>query len=216
MTLVLSRLGYWAVALLALLVALFSFRFLSFNPNLLQEYLRPNLLNNPVPFYLHVTFAPIALVIGVWQFIPITRRSVWHRWEGRVYVACVLIASLSGFVVAFTTAAGMAAGLGFAILAALWFGSTAIAYSKVRTGRYAEHRRWMIRSYALTCAAITLRLIVPVGIAAKLDFATAYLVAAWGCWIINVAIAELIVRYSRPPGDLPADRVAATAKPLPV
>ncbi len=198
--------GYVLVALLAVVIALASMRFLTFNPLVLDEFLRPNLIDHPIPFYLHVTLAPIALIIGVWQFQPVTRRSAWHRWEGRIYVVCVLAAAVSGFIVAFTTVAGPVHATGFAILAVLWFGATLMAYIKVRAGKYAEHRRWMIRSYALTCAAITLRIILPVGLISGLDFPTSYLLAAWGSWIINLIIAELVVRYSRPPADLPADR----------
>ncbi len=204
---VLAWAGYGLVALLAIVIALVSFRFLTFNPQVLDEYLRPNLLDHPIPFYTHVTFAPIALVVGIWQFLPITRRSAWHRWEGRIYVACVAIAGVSGLIVAFTSAAGLAAGTAFAILAVLWLTATGVAYAKVRAGKYAEHRRWMIRSYALTCAALTLRLIIPTGLLLGVDFPTTYLIAAWGCWTINIVIAELIVRFKRPPADLPPDRV---------
>jgi hypothetical protein len=80
-----------------------------------------------------------------------------------------------------------------------------MAYVKIRARRYAEHRRWMIRSYALTCAAITLRIILPVGLASGLEFSTSYLLAAWGSWTINLVIAELVVRYKKAPPDLPAD-----------
>jgi hypothetical protein len=38
-----------------------------------------------------------------------------------------------------------------------------------------------------------------------LDFSTSYLLAAWGCWTINLVIAELVVRYKTAPPDLPAD-----------
>jgi uncharacterized membrane protein len=203
---ILKGFGYWVVAVLAVLIAVASFRFLTFNPQVLDEFLRPNLIDHPIPFYLHVILAPVALLIGVWQFLPITRRNAWHRWEGRLYVVCVLVAAISGFIVAFTTAAGPVHATGFAILAVLWFGTTLMAYLKVRAGKYTEHRRWMIRSYALTCAAITLRIILPVGLISGLDFPTSYLLAAWGCWTINLVIAELVIRYSKPPADLPADR----------
>ena len=204
---ILAWVGYGLVALLAIAIALVSFRFLTFDPRVLDEYLRSNLLDHPIPFYIHVTFAPIALIVGIWQFLPITRRTAWHRWEGRIYVVSVLIAGVSGLIVSFTSAAGLAAGTSFAILAVLWLSATGIAYAKVRAGKYAEHRRWMIRSYGLTCAALTLRLIIAIGLALGIDFPTTYLIAAWGCWPTTLIIAELIVRFRRPPADLPPDRV---------
>ena len=190
----LAWIGWGAVAVLAVSMSVVALRFLSFNPEVLTEELRPNLLNHPLLFYAHVIVAPFALLVGAWQFLPVTRRSSYHRWAGRLYVMCVALASIAGFIIAITTETGMFAGAGFMILAVLWFSATAKAYFLARAGNFAAHRVWMIRSYALTCAAITLRIIVPVGIALGAGFTKSYVFAAWGCWIVNVMIAEWIVR----------------------
>jgi uncharacterized membrane protein len=87
--------------------------------------------------------------------MPRTRRSAWHRIEGRVYVGACLIGALAGFYIAFHATAGPWATAGFAILAVLWFGATLTGYLSARRGNFVLHRRWMIRSYALTSAAIT-------------------------------------------------------------
>ena len=135
-----------------------------------------------------------------------TRRGWYHRWAGRLYVVAVLIAAVAGLAVAPTTAAGPIAGTGFSILAVLWFGATLIAYLKVRAGKYGEHRRWMIRSYALTCAAISLRIITPGGLALGFSFESSYLVAAWASWIVNLAIAEAIIAVRPKPTGVPGDQ----------
>lgn len=197
-----ARLRWWAgyvfLTLMAIGVSLASMRFWTFNPEVLVDVLRPNLIDHPIPFYLHTTLAPVALLIGVWQFLPATRRSWWHRWAGRLYVASVLLSAISGFVIAFTTTAGPVAATGFAILAVLWFGSTLQAYRLACAKDFQAHRRWMIRSYALTCAAISLRVILPLGMAAGLEFLYAYWIAAWGCWTINLVIAEILIARRRP------------------
>ena len=208
---IVAAVGFGALALLALLITLLTARFYTFDATQLDEFLRSNLLNHPIPFYIHVLLGPLVLILGIWQFLPVTRRGWYHRWAGRVYVAGVMASGIGALIVAPTTAAGPIVGTGFAIMAVLWLTTTAMAYLKVRAGRYAEHRRWMIRSYAVTCGAITLRIIVPVGLASGLDFPTAYLIAAWGCWSINLAIAELIIRRKKGPRDLPKDRVAPVA-----
>lgn len=59
----------------------------------------------------------------------------------------------------------------------------------------------MIRAYALTASAITLRLILPAGLALGLSFRQAYILAAWGCWIVNLALAELVI-LRRPAGTV--------------
>lgn len=186
--------GWGLLTLAAVVVGLVSLRYLSFSPLVMDEAIRPNLINHPIPFYLHVILAPPALLIGAWQFLPLTRRSKFHRYAGRIYVACCLTSAVAGFIVAFTTEAGPVAGAGFAILAVLWFGTTLRAFLAVRGRRLAEHRRWMIRSYALTAAAITLRAILGVGLAAGMAFNDVYLIAAWACWMINLAVAETIIR----------------------
>ncbi len=190
-------LGWGTIMVLAILTGAFALRFLSFNPEALTEELRPNLLNHPIQFYAHVIIAPVALLVGTWQFLPATRRSSYHRWAGRLYVICVALASIAGFFIAMTTETGMLAGAGFIILAVLWFTATAKAFFLARAGDFAAHRAWMIRSYALTCAAITLRIIVPMGFTVGACFTKSYIAAAWGCWIINLLIAEWIVRRFR-------------------
>jgi uncharacterized membrane protein len=189
--------GWGAVAILAVVMSANAFRFLSFNPEVLTVELRPNLLHHPVLFYTHTIIAPIALLVGVVQFLPLTRRSSYHRWAGRLYVVCVALASIAGFIVARTTEAGPLAGTGFMILAVLWVTATAIAYMRARERNFAAHRVWMIRSYALTCAAITLRIIVPLGGALGISFSKSYIFAAWGSWIINLLIAEWLIRRAR-------------------
>ena len=193
----LAWIGWGSVAALAVLIGVFALRLLSFNPEAVTEELRPNLVHHPVLFYAHTTIAPIALLAGVWQFLPVTRRSSWHRWAGRLYVVCVALESIAGFIIAMTTETGMLAGAGFMILAVLWFTATARAYFQARAGNFVTHRVWMIRSYALTCAAITLRIFLPTGIALGAGFNKSYIFAAWGCWIINLLIAEWIVRRVR-------------------
>ena len=189
--------GWGLIAFLAILIGVTSLRFLTFNPAVLTEELRPNLLQHPLFFYAHTTLAPLALLIGVWQFLPVTRRNSYHRWAGRLYVACAGLASVAGFIIAMTTEAGPLAGAGFMTLAVLWFSATAIAYARARSGDFAAHRIWMIRSYALTCAAISLRIILPVGSALGAGFANSYIAAAWASWIINLLIAEWIIRRIR-------------------
>lgn len=183
------------VTFLAVGVSLVSLRVLTFNPMVIDSHLRQNLIDHPVPFYAHVILGPLAMLIGAWQFLPITRRSRYHRFAGRAYVVLCLVSAIAGFMIAVTTTTGPVTGTAFAILAVLWFGVTLRGYLHGRAREIVRHRRWMIRSYALTCAAITLRIILPVGMASGLGFYTSYVLAAWGCWTINLVIAEAIIRW---------------------
>ena len=59
--------------------------------------------------------------------------------------------------------------------------------------RFADHERWMVRSFALTFAAVTLRLYIPAGQVLGLDFMAAYRAIAWLCWVPNLVVAELLI-----------------------
>jgi hypothetical protein len=52
----------------------------------------------------------------------------------------------------------------------------------------------MVRNFALTFAAVTLRVWLPAGTAAGVPFAVAYPVVAWLCWVPNLLAAEALIR----------------------
>lgn len=61
----------------------------------------------------------------------------------------------------------------------------------------------MTRSFALTYAAVTLRIYLPVSMIVGLEFAQAYPVIAWLCWLPNLGVAQLlIVRSAARPSPL--------------
>ena len=77
--------------------------------------------------------------------------------------------------------------------------ATGMAYWSIKHRRVAEHREWMIRSYALIYAAVALRILIPLlMVATQGNFALTYRTVSWLCWVPNVLLAELIVRRSRP------------------
>lgn len=102
--------------------------------------------------------------------------------------------SIGGFIVAWTASAGLIASFGFAVLAVLWLSSAWLAFQSARARDFSAHRHWMIRSFALTAAAISLRLGLPIAPALGYDFTTGYIVMSWASWIINLAIAEIYLR----------------------
>ncbi|MFI2241489.1 DUF2306 domain-containing protein [Streptomyces chrestomyceticus] len=53
---------------------------------------------------------------------------------------------------------GLAAGFGFGTLALLWAWTSYRGYRAIRERDFASHRAWVIRSFALTFAAPTLRI----------------------------------------------------------
>jgi uncharacterized membrane protein len=144
----------------------------------------------------HATFSSLALLTGPWQFLPIIRRRwlVAHRWLGRIYCSTVLLGWIASLPIAAHAQAGAISSAGFLALGLFWLGTTAAGYFTIRAGKVEAHRRWMVRSYALTAAAITLRNYLPLLVISGLSFEVSYRIVAWACWIPNLIFAEWLLR----------------------
>ncbi len=150
-----------------------------------------------VPLRLHIAGGICALLAGPWQFSEKLRRKALnlHRWLGRFYLLSVGLGAIAGFVMATVSEEGLPTHLGFGVLAVLWFATGLQAYRIILRGQVERHREWMIRNFALTLAAVTLRIYMPLMLfALHWPFRTAYITVSWICWIPNLLVAEWIVR----------------------
>jgi Predicted membrane protein (DUF2306) len=147
----------------------------------------------------HAIFASIALLAGPWQFLPSLRRRwpVAHRWTGRVYCGSVVVGWVASVPVAAHASTGAVASAGFLTLGVFWIATTAAGYLTARSGKFLAHRDWMVRSYALTAAAITLRIYMPLFAVAGIPYAISYPIIAWLCWIANLIFAEWLIGRRR-------------------
>jgi uncharacterized membrane protein len=150
---------------------------------------------------LHVFSAVFALALGPFQFRESlrARRPRLHRVMGRLYLGVgVLVGGLSGLYLAAGAFGGPAARLGFALLALAWLYTGWKAYAAIRAGDLAAHRAWMLRNFALTTAAVTLRIYLPVAMLAGIPFEVAYPAIAWLCWVPNLLVASFLLTKRRP------------------
>ncbi|MGI3784140.1 MAG: DUF2306 domain-containing protein [Janthinobacterium lividum] len=157
-----------------------------------------------VAFYAHITFAGLALLVGPFQFSKTLRhRHVRiHHAIGRIYTTAVVVGGCAAFVMSFFSSVGLLGFFGFGSLAVLWVLVTLTAYRAIRRGDVASHRAWMIRSFALTYAAPTLRfwlfaLLIPqllLGVDFPRAYANAYAPVPFLAWIPNLVIAEFMIR----------------------
>jgi uncharacterized membrane protein len=189
--------GLWSLAaLLGAGVAAFSYRYLA---GIGEPAILGNLFARPF-LSLHVAGAATALMVAAFQFVPaLRRRRPLHRWLGRLYAVGCLLGGAAGLVLAFGTTTGPAAGVGFGLLSVVWIYVTTQGWLTARAGRFDQHRRWMIRSFACTFAAVTLRLYLPLGMIAGLSFQEIYTATAWISWIPNLFVAELWLRRRTAP-----------------
>jgi len=157
-------------------------------------------------FYIHITFGGIALLVGWSQFSSRLRNRYpgTHRTIGKIYVCSVILSSLAGLYIALFASGGIIATLGFGLLAALWFFTVLKAYTSILNKEFKQHENWMIRNYALTFAAVTLRIYLPLSQAVlHMDFITAYRIISWLCWVPNLIIAGIIVNNRAQISTLP-------------
>lgn len=144
---------------------------------------------------LHIFGGIIALVAGALQMVPSLRvRTSLHRKLGWLYIGSVALSSIAGVEVAKHAYGGFSNTVAFTVLTILWFSSTGCAWWHIRQGRIHQHKIWMIRSYALTFTAVSLR--AQLGLLqgfTPLSFADAYSIVPWLSWVGNLLFVEWFV-----------------------
>jgi uncharacterized membrane protein len=158
-------------------------------------------LASPSPVVLHVVAASGFTTLGALQFIPGFRHRfpAWHRIMGRMLIVCGLIAGLSGLwmtifyprlpdtndLLVLTRLVFSGAMLAFIVL----------GFLAIRGRDIPSHRAWMMRAYAIGLGAGTQAIVFMIveGVAGPPDqMGKALLMGA--AWLINLAIAELVIR----------------------
>ena len=105
----------------------------------------------------HTLCGVIALLAGPMQFSSRLRQRhlKFHRVLGRTYVVSVFIGALTGIALA----AGRPGMPGTCVQAAAWIVCTTAAFITARNRQIAQHRQWMVRSYAVTFTFVSSRVL---------------------------------------------------------
>ena len=156
--------------------------------------------DNPVfrfGFYVHITTSLVVLVLGLLQFLPVLARCGpgLHRQLGKGYVIGILaLAAPSGLILARFANGGLAAQVGFTLQCLVWWLCTWKAYRAARQRQWPLHVDWMLRSYAVTLAALALRgesyLMYYVFETKPIE---TYLTVTWLSWVGNLILIELLL-----------------------
>jgi hypothetical protein len=213
---------------------------------LLTAYIPPEMSRSRVPetdtfayvlLVTHIFTASVALIAGPLQFWPwLRRRRKAHRWIGRAYLFAGVFPSavISIPVSAQTSSFGVSSQLATGLFSVVWFGTAYAAYRTARRRRYADHRQWMIRNFALTFGKVTNTLLqAPVyflvaaqdGAVGRGDDATLIThdiagTTSWLAFVLNLLIAEWYIqrrygslRASRPRPVAPTAEAATAGEP---
>jgi uncharacterized membrane protein len=105
----------------------------------------------------HALCGVIALLAGPIQFSSRLRQRhlKFHRVLGRIYVISVFIGAFTGIALA----AGRPGMPGTSVQAAAWIVCTTAALITARKRQIAQHRQWMVRSYAVTFTFVSSRVL---------------------------------------------------------
>ncbi|MBG0565973.1 DUF2306 domain-containing protein [Actinoplanes aureus] len=167
----------------------------------------------------HIFTAAVALVLGPLQFLaPVRARRRLHRAIGRVYLLAGVVPSAVTAIPVAVWSGRVLTQVGLSVAAVLWLVTAARAYRAARRRDFVAHREWMMRNYALTFLAVTARVVVPVILLVLVLVASGSVDrAAFGetveslipvgqnlGWLINLAIAERLIRRSRRAAQVPA------------
>ena len=206
---------WWFSALLAVGIAAYSLRYVFLGERAYVPELSASFHARPLTLTAHTLFGPIALVLGLVNLLPAMRqRRRWllHRWLGRVYLISALVLASAGLSLAFHAAGGWAARLGFGLLAVATLATAVQGYRHIRRHNVRQHRQWMLRSYALIFAAVTLRIWLPLLIIAHQgEFIPAYRWVAWVSWVPNLLFVEWVIRRGWRPAFVLPDAFSTVA-----
>ena len=175
----------------------------------------------PAAVVVHVVASVLFVVLGAFQFSARTRRKhpSWHRRAGRVLVPLGLVVAGSALwltllldrkdgtgTVLYSVRLLVGTGMG----ACVWLG-----FAAVRRRDIAAHRAWMTRAYALALGAGTQPFTVGLGEALLgTGVVTTDLLMSAG-WVLNLAVAELLLRRRTPTTHVPGQRRAPDPRTAP-
>jgi len=144
----------------------------------------------------HAVCGATALLVGPWQFWAKLRARAprVHRWLGRAYGVGCILGGISGVMLALGASTGIVSTFGFGLLGIAWVHTTAQGWRTAMQRDFRWHRVWMIRSFALTLAAVTLRIYIPLSFFFPFGFENSYRAISFLCWVPNLLVAELYLR----------------------
>jgi len=194
----LKILAYLSLGYFAYLMILITLQYVPINFNV--AFLNIKEVEIAYPYYQYAFFSHVytsifVLLVGIPQFSKTIRNQFpkIHKSLGAIYIALILfIASPSGLVMAFHANGGIFSKISFSIQAILWFIFTLKAFQFIRKKDWVNHRKFMLRSYALTLSAISLRLFKWIIVSAfEWPPMDTYKIVSWLGWLVNIIVVEV-------------------------
>ena len=217
---ILAALPRFALFLLALIPVLIGFGIpISMQQGTLNTLTEPQDLvrraSYPWALTGHIIGGSALLILGFAQFSAQLRRAcpACHRWTGRALIALGVFFALSSLWMNFSDQAMAASALHDGaqnLVAVLFLIALGLGVAAIRRGEVARHRVWMLRAYALTLGAATQTvMLLPVFLIFGEVEGTAFDLVFISGWLINLAVAEVLIRNRHRPRPLSPSQTAA-------
>ena len=147
--------------------------------------------------FTHVVFGITATLLGPFQFVSaIRKRNVKvHRTMGKIYLLSTITAALVSWMVILPRDGGIAYKSGLFFLGFAWISCGVMAYLAIRRQKVEIHREWMVRSYVVTLAFVTFRLLYDILKPYHIEGTGAMM--AWGCWAFPLFVTEIVFQVQK-------------------
>lgn len=164
------------------------------------------------------TTAMITVCFQVWPWLRVHHPAI-HRVVGRVYVVAAVVGGLAGLtIVRFAPQSGQ---IGVSMVTLLWMATTLTGFWMARRGRFVEHRRFMLYSFAIVINNFWGVALLELTTHMHIDLALTYFLegARWVGWIVNLMVMQWWLYHTAdrplelPPGREPRPGIGAESVP---
>jgi hypothetical protein len=149
----------------------------------------------------HIAGGGAAACTGLVQlWLGLTGRTAeTHRGLGRAYGTAIVVGSIGAYYLALTLdPKDIVYASGLFMLSSAWVVTTSMAIVAVKRRALEQHREWMIRSYTVTFAFVTFRLVArwltDAHVAAAADVQA---IMAWACWAVPLLCCEPLLQLRK-------------------
>ena len=177
----------------------------------------PRFAGFPGALVAHIVGAAVFALVGAFQFVPRLRRRSWHRRAGRVVAVAGLVVAVSALWLTLFYDPQPGSGTLLFVFRLVFAPAMAtclvLGFTAIRRRDIAAHRAWMMRTYAIGLGAGTQAFTEGIG---EGIFGHGVLVADLSrgtAWVINLAIAEWLIRKPARIRARGAARARRTATP---
>jgi len=146
----------------------------------------------------HIVGAAVFALVGAFQFVPRLRRRSWHRRAGRVVSVSGLLVAVSALWLTLFYAPQPGSGtllfLFRLVFAPAMAACLVLGFTAIRRRDIVAHRAWMMRAYAIGLGAGTQAFTEGIGEGIFGHGVLAADLSRGAAWVINLAIAEWLLR----------------------